>query len=90
MDEFESDLENYLVELDGSSFPLDEDIFLEDAESCCSTLSSMICLMKKMWMKVLQFHPMGKVKINMVVLRIICPAIMMRCMPKCLECKRSP
>ena len=40
MDEFERDLENYLVELDGSSFPLDEDIFLEDAESCCSTLSS--------------------------------------------------
>ena len=40
MDEFERDLENYLVELDGSLFPLDEDIFLEDAESCCSTLSS--------------------------------------------------
>ena len=40
MDEFERDLENYLVELDGSSFPLHEDIFLEDAESCCSTLSS--------------------------------------------------
>ena len=40
MDEFEIDLENYLVELDGSSFPLDEDIFLEDAESCCCTLSS--------------------------------------------------
>ena len=40
MDEFKRDLENYLVELYGSSFPLDEDIFLEDAESCCSTLSS--------------------------------------------------
>ena len=40
MDEFERDLENYLVELDGSSFPLDEDIFLEDAESHCSSLSS--------------------------------------------------
>ena len=40
MDEFERDLENYLVELNGSSFPLDEDIFLEDAELCCSTLSS--------------------------------------------------
>ena len=40
MDEFERDLENYLVELDGSSFPLDKDIFLEDVESCCSTLSS--------------------------------------------------
>ena len=39
MDEFERDFENYLVELDGSSFPL-EDIFLEDAESCRSTLSS--------------------------------------------------
>ena len=38
MDEFERDLENYLVELDGSSFPLDQDIFLEDAESCCSTV----------------------------------------------------
>ena len=92
MDEFERDLENYLVELDGSSFPLDEDIFLEDAESCCSTLSSKFDDLsdEEDVDEGFAVHPMGKVKINMVVLRIICPAIMMMCMPKCLECKRSP
>ena len=47
--------------------------------------SSMICLMKEMWMKVLQFHPRGKVKINMAVPMIVCPAMMMMCMPKCVE-----
>ena len=71
-------------------FPVDEDIFLEDAESCCSTFSSKFDdLSDEDVDEGFAVHPMGKVKINMVVLRIICPAIMMMCMPKCLECKRS-
>ena len=36
-------------------------------------------------MKVLQFHPMGKGKIDIVVLMIVCPAMMMMCIPKCVE-----
>ena len=73
------------------SFPLDEDMFLEDAESCCSTLSSKFDDLsdEEDVDEGLQFHLMGKVKINMVVLRIVCPAMMMMCMHKCLECKRS-
>ena len=73
------------------SFPHDEDIFLEDAESCCSTFSSKFDDLtdEEDVDEGFAVHPMGKVKINMVVLRIICPAMMMMSMSKCLECKRS-
>ena len=74
------------------SFPHDEDIFLEDAESCCCTFSSKFDDLtdEEDVDEGFAVHPMGKVKINMVVLRIICPVMMMMmCMPKCLECKSS-